>query len=197
MTSLTEGRLRFDFPDDWRVEKFDELGFYRGRFLKLSSGATACEKCDARLRCGACKADRPDGAKGVDFLAVDASGGVGWLIEVKDYCNTLRTDLLFLADEVAAKVRNTLACVVAMKRADDPRERDLAAATLRCDDYRVVLHLEEPPGTAARRRVHPANSRLANVQNKLQTRLAPVDRRAEAVGLSRPGGKAWSVTDIG
>ena len=58
MSRLTESELIFTFPDAWTVRKYDDTVAYQS----LSG----------------------HGLKGVDFIALDARGGL-WLIEVKNY----------------------------------------------------------------------------------------------------------------
>ena len=61
MPTVIEGNLSFQFPTDWRAEKFDESGFYRNQFQRV---------------CG--------GAKAVDILALGPDRSA-WFIEIKDF----------------------------------------------------------------------------------------------------------------
>ena len=91
MPSLQEGELTFDFPDeDSEVAKYDDWSFYRNQFQSV---------------CG--------GTKAIDLIFVEPQRT--WLIEVKDYRHHRRTKIAALADEVAAKVRDTLAGLAACR----------------------------------------------------------------------------------
>src|SRR5690554_4434345 len=87
-TTLTEQQLAFTFADGVEPSQYDEWAFYRNQFNAV---------------CG--------GTKAVDFVCLD--GDQLWLIEVKDYRRHRRTKLVDLGDEVAAKVRDTLAGLLA------------------------------------------------------------------------------------
>ena len=66
-------------------------------------------------------------------------------MEVKDYRSTRRTKLVDLADEIALKVRDSLAILAtASRNASDAEERDLARRALEMPHIRIVLHLEQP-----------------------------------------------------
>lgn len=118
-----EGKLAFNFPEDWQVGKYDEWRFYRNRF----------EKC-----CGGCKA--------VDFVAVSSRPRKTlWLVEVKDYNQYQRTKAVDLAEEIALKARDSLAGIAAAKfQADDTEEKSLAGKAMQSKKVRVALHLEQP-----------------------------------------------------
>ena len=102
MPTLQEGGLRFDFPDDESdVVRYDGSSFYRQQFQRV---------------CG--------GAKAVDFIVVEQERT--WLIEVKDYRRSPRTKTVDISDEVAAKVRDTLAGLAACRcNSGDAEERGL------------------------------------------------------------------------
>lgn len=101
MAVLIEGGLQFTFGSSCLAEKYDDWSFFRNQFQNTCSGA-----------------------KAVDFICV--SNGCCWLIEVKDYRQHPRTKPQELADEVAIKVRDTLAGLVAAKmNANNPSERYL------------------------------------------------------------------------
>src|SRR2546425_1163608 len=90
MPSITEGALTFQFPDGWQATKFDDWRFYRNQFQKVC------------------------GAKAIDMLVI-ASDHCMWVIEVKDYRVHPRTKTIALPDEVACKVRDSLAALVAAR----------------------------------------------------------------------------------
>ena len=91
MSKIIEGDLTFCFPDDWQVTKFDGWSFYRNQFQQV---------------CG--------GAKAIDILAL-APDYCLWLIEVKDYRQQRRAKTIELTDEIAYKVRDSLAALVAAR----------------------------------------------------------------------------------
>ena len=148
MTSLTEGRLTFDFPENTLVSQYDEWSFYRNQFGRSF-----------------------DKSKAVDFIYVD--GDQTWLIEVKDYRwdNTIMPSNL--ADVVADKVKDTLAGLVCAKyNANNADEKNLAIAALDTSKMRVVLHLESGPKANgfSSSAIDPADLLL-----KLKKRVKPLD----------------------
>ena len=88
MPTIAEGQLTFDFPDSWRASKFDEWSFYRNQFQQVCNGT-----------------------KAVDILAVEPRACF-WAIEAKDYRRHQRTKAINLADEIAEKVRDSVAALV-------------------------------------------------------------------------------------
>ena len=114
MTEITEEALTFTFPSSWQVSKADEWSFYRNQFAKRFDGVRlACKKCNAEVRCRECNTVKTIGTKAVDILAID-SESVAWLIEVKDYRRHQRTKAINLADEIAVKVRDSLAMFIVL-----------------------------------------------------------------------------------
>ena len=120
MTAITEGNLTFRFPDSCQASKYDDWSFYRNQFQPVASGS-----------------------KAIDIHCVE--GDDSWLIEVKDYRAYARAKAINIADELATKVRDTLAgLAVAAKNANETHERLHARQALRSRRWRVVLHLEQP-----------------------------------------------------
>ena len=168
MPSLTEGQLIFQFPDDWKATKLDDWSFYRNQFQSV---------------CG--------GAKAVDLVAVEPRTCF-WKIEVKDYRRHRRTKTIDLAEEVAVKVRDSLAALVAARaNANDRDERELAAAALRCRRLRVVLHLEQP---AKQSKLFPRAIDPAAVQQRLKQLIKAIDPHPLVLETGRLGEVAWTVT---
>ena len=168
MIEIEEGDLRFSFPDRCDAGKYDEWSFYRNQF-QFVAGAS----------------------KAVDMLCIDDDAA--WLIEVKDYRRHPRTKLVDLGDEVAAKVRDTLAGLAAASaNAHDDDERRLARRALAKRRRRVALHLE-PPKAASRLRPRPFN--VADVVSKLRSkRLKAVDAHPVVVNRDDPHpGIPWTV----
>jgi hypothetical protein len=168
MPSITEGTLTFQFPDDWQITKFDEWRFYRNQFQQV---------------CG--------GAKAIDVLAIAADRCV-WAIEIKDYRRYRRAKTIELTDEVACKVRDSLAALVAARvNANDAGEKQISSAALACNRIRVVLHLEQP---AKHSKLFPRAIDPAQVTQKLKQLLKAIDPHPQVVAIGRPGDVGWSVT---
>jgi hypothetical protein len=118
---LTEGALTFTFDAGAHASKYDDWAFYREQFQQR------------------CFKDN----KAVDLLC--ELNRSAWLIEVKDYRVNRRTKAMDLADEVAIKVRDTLAGLVAASvGASDRAERDFARRMVNARRMRVVCHIEQP-----------------------------------------------------
>lgn len=187
---IQEGRLRFRFPGDWNASKFDGWVFYRTQFLH--DFVAVCSECEGQLRCTACNRRVSEGASGVDILAV--ANGTCWLIEIKDYVQRPIASLEFLADAVAKKVKDTLAAlVIARHRATEREEREQARLALDCNQFRVVLHLEQPP---TRSRLHPCSTRQANVTEKLLQLVRCIDPAAAVVSMAVNHDFGWTVQAI-
>jgi hypothetical protein len=192
VTQITEDALTFTFPGGWTASKADDWSFYRNQFERYFDGIRlACKKCNAEVRCHKCKTAKTIGAKAVDILAID-SKPVAWLIEIKDYRQHRRTKAIDLADEVAVKVRDSLAMFsAASKNANQPSEKTAAAAVGSSSAIRVVLHLEQvqKPSKLFPRAINPAN-----VQQRLRRLIRFVDPHPLVVEKNAMGGAAWAVT---
>ena len=118
--TLEEGWLKFQFEETSVPWKYDDSSFHRNQFQSFAGGT-----------------------KGVDFPC--HTKGTLWLIEVKDYRVHERQKSQDLSEEVAEKVRDTLAGLVALRiNGNDLDERKRATAALKKKRLRVVLHLELP-----------------------------------------------------
>ncbi|MFS8065836.1 MAG: hypothetical protein ACMG6S_05625 [Byssovorax sp.] len=149
------------------MSKFDDWVFYRRQFSRMWNGI-----------------------KSIDLLAVDPDK-TAWFIEVKDYSEHARTKPSDLSGEVARKVFDTLAAMLAAKlNANDAEEVKMAAAVLGAKKLRVVLHLEQPRKHSAFR---PRAIDLVAVKQELQRLLKPIDPHADVVETNRMGTLAWSV----
>lgn len=154
MTQIIEGRLTFSFPQDVSVSKYDDWAFYRNQVNSAFGGA-----------------------KAVDIVCAD--DGLAWLIEVKDYRASRRTKAIDIGDEVAFKVRDTLAGLAAARcYANNPDEKGLARVLLRKPRIRVVLHLEQP---AKHSTLFPRAIDPSNVKMKLKQLLRCVDAHPAVV----------------
>ena len=165
MTELSEGRLVFRFGDACEVGKYDDWAFYRRRFQPIADSAA------------------------VDFVCVQ--GRDCWLIEVKDYSDHPRTKVIDLADEVARKVRDTLAGLAAARvNANEQNERRLAQRAFRSScRWRVVLHLELPAHPS---RLRPQPIDPASVLQKLRQTARAIDPHPKVADMHRPIGP-WTV----
>ena len=167
MSSITEGALTFQFPDDWLIAKFDAWSFYRNQFQQV---------------CG--------GAKAIDMFAI-ASDHCVWAIEVKDYRGHRRVKTIELTDEVACKVRDSLAALVAARiNANDQGEKQISSAALACNRIRVVLHLEQPTKHS---KLFPRAIDPAQVTQKLKQLLKAIDPHPQVVAIGCLRDVGWSV----
>lgn len=146
---ITEGAITFTFAAGAQACKYDTWAFYRNQFQK------------------GCFRDN----KAVDLLC--ELNHSAWLIEVKDYRVHPRTKAVDLADEVAIKIRDTLAGLVAASvRANDADERAFARRMLRTKRMRVVCHIEQP---ARASRLRPRVIEPDKLKLKLRTLLSAID----------------------
>ena len=147
MTKITEGDLTFSFPATCQASKYDDWAFYRNQFQPVA-----------------------DGCKAIDILCV--ANDISWLIEIKDYRRRPRTKAVDIADELAIKVRDTLAGLAsAAKAANDCIERLHAQESLaQKRRWRVVLHLEQPTTSSKLQsgRINPSTLSLKLRTKKLK-----------------------------
>ncbi|MCT8566612.1 hypothetical protein KZ381_10385, partial [Glaesserella parasuis] len=145
---IKEGDLTFIFNEFILVEKYDDLSFYRNQFNAFVNGT-----------------------KAVDIIVVDENDN--WMIEVKDYRQYQRTKTIPLADEIAIKVRDTLAGIVAMKlNANNQSEQQFAKQFLKKNKIKIVLHLEQKRSNS---RLFPQPIDPAELEQKLKKLLKADD----------------------
>lgn len=168
-TSIPEGALTFTFAAGTEACKYDAWSFYRNQFQQ------------------GCFTDN----KAVDLLCELHHSA--WLIEVKDYRAHPRTKAVDLADEVAIKVRDTLAGLVAASvGANDPDERAFARRMMRAQQMRVVCHIEQP---AKASRLRPRVIEPDKLKLKLRTRLKAIDAHPIVMNQSSTiATLPWAVT---
>lgn len=168
MTRIREGNILWDFKTGWSAVKYDEWAFYRNQFL-------SCADC---------------ANKAVDILAISNSPTELWLIESKDYRRNTRSKTIPLPVEVARKVRDTLAGLVATAFNGVDEEQAFARRALTAKTIRVVLHLEQTaqPTKLFRRPFDPLD-----VQQKIQQLLKAIDRHARVMDTESPWA-AWKAT---
>ena len=138
MTTISEGSLTFSFSDAHEAVKYDEWPFYRRCFQVIPH------------------------TKAMDIICVTSEAV--WLIEIKDYRKHNRKKQGTIEEEVAQKVRDTLAGLAAASA--DGGGRGLANMALSRHRWRVVLHIE---------RARKAMANTSTLQMKLQRYLKGVD----------------------
>ena len=165
MPVLSEGHLTFHFPSGDAAERVDDWAFYRQGFVSVP------------------------GTKSVDFVCVH--GDSCWLIEVKDYRFHSRTKTVSLCEEVACKVRDSLAMLAAARRnANNENEKNVAAQALASRTWRVALHLEQPPSPS---RARPTYFDPASVLMKLRGFVRRIDPHPVVASIDAPRGH-WHVS---
>ncbi len=154
---IREEALTFTFPANGMASKYDEWSHYRNQFQRV---------------CGASKA--------VDI--VFAEDGIAWLIEVKDFRQHARTKAIELPEEIAIKVRDTVAGLVSAKcAASDADEKRCARALVRANTIRVVCHLEQP---AKHSRLRPRAIEPDKLVLKLRTLIKAIDPHPFVVDMN-------------
>lgn len=149
ISPITEGSLTFTFQGNTpQSTKYDDWSFYRNQFNAAFGGT-----------------------KAVDIIFVENK--VCWLIEVKDYRTNARTKPIDLADEIALKVRDTLAGLLAASKKATGDEKVFANAVIKASEIKVVLHLEQP---VHKTRIRPTVIDIASVTQKLKKLLKPIGR---------------------
>jgi hypothetical protein len=164
-----EGRLKFVFSDELRVFRPGTSAYYTRHFQRF---------------CG--------GSKETDFTAWDESARTLWLIEVKDYSTSARTKTLDLFDEVAQKVRDTLALLASATANANPDKadtREFSRSCLPADRIRVVLHLELSARPS--NKLHPPLKLGADATQTLRMKLRCIDSHALVVSKDLPSKVPW------
>ena len=132
--------------------------------------------------------------KSVDIVSVKSNAS--WLIEIKDYRQHRRTKAIDIADDVALKLRDTLAkLTVAARNGNDIQEREHAQQALASQKWRVVLHLEQSP-TPRRLWKNPINP--AALLSKLSRILKAIDAHSLICNRNTPQQQIpWTVCTLG
>lgn len=156
MIQIQEGQLTFVFSDLVMACKYDDWSFYRNQFQN------------------GCYRDN----KAMDLLC--HSGSVAWMIEIKDYRCHHRTKAVDLADEIAIKVRDTLAGLAAAQtQANDRDEKLFAKKMLRATRLRVVCHIEQPAKSS---RLRPQVIEPDKLKDRLRRELKAIDPHPIVMG---------------
>lgn len=175
MIRLAEQQLEHTFGVDWTASKYDEWPFYQKHFQ------------------WSWVKDEP-GNKAVDFVAIDPEGHELWLIELKDYRVHRRNKKIPLPDEIALKVRDSLAGLFAAAKHDAHHGHAAEAQrSLQAKRIRVVLHLEQP---RKRSKLFPRPYSLADVQQKLKQRVRGIDPHPVVTEIGAPHALPWSFRSI-
>ena len=166
-TVVHEGALTLRFPAPWPVFKYDETPFYVKHAQLLAE------------------------SKAVDVIAHEPSANVLWLIELKDYRAQRRLKSLDLFDEIATKVRDTVAGIALAQRRGGDTFCEFAR-TLRLDtSLRVALHLEQPSKAS---KLYPAVTDRSNHRIKLRQKVRLVDPHPLVCEIrAMPAGLGWTV----
>ena len=173
--NLDEDKLKFTFTENCQASKYDEWSFYKNQFQSIGCNKEIIKEFikshqnnehNKQLEkvCG--------GSKAIDIICI--SKKILWLIEVKDYRVNRRTKPIDIGDEIAIKVRDTLAGLVAAKNnANNQDEKQFAILVLRnSTSIRIVLHLEQPTKHS---KLFPRVINPANIKMKLKKRLKAID----------------------
>ncbi len=168
MTVLKEKALTFTFDPSAQATKYDEWSFYRHQFKDR------------------CSRDN----KAVDLMC--HRGQTAWVIEVKDYRQHPRTKAIELADEIALKVRDSLAGLVAAQvQANAADERRFARGMLGAGRIRVVCHIEQP---AQSTRLRPRAIEPDKLWDRLRRLVKAIDPHPLVVDRSSvPAHLPWTV----
>ena len=166
MTTITEKRLTFAFPEDYHVTKYDEWEHYKifQNSCNLRNKIDTNEKGKNGINQSI---DDDNGSSGVDIIALHES--TLWLIEIKDYyrlglepnAQSIDEKLSDLPYLIARKIRDSLAGLVSAKfKAEKQEEKDFSRLALNCNEIKIVLHIEMP---SIRSKLYPSSSDLANL----------------------------------
>lgn len=150
MTTITEKRLTFAFPEDYYVTKYDEWEYYKifQNSCNLRNKIDTNEKGKNGINQSV---DDDNGSSGVDIIALHES--TLWLIEIKDYyrlglepnAQSIDEKLSDLPYLIARKIRDSLAGLVSAKfKAAKQEEKDFSRLALDCNEIKIVLHIEMP-----------------------------------------------------
>lgn len=162
-----EGRIRFDFPESWRVCRPEKTSYHKRHFQNFAGGC-----------------------KETDFVLFDPASSTLWLLEVKDYRTNPRTKPMDLCAEVALKSRDVLALLLAGAVSDDQANQGIGAfirGTGLPVSIRVALHLELP---RQRSKLFPGVKDAADQQMRLRQAIRCVDPHA-LVCSTRFGSVPW------
>lgn len=168
---VVDESLDFTFSQGQIALQLDETTYYLKKFQKI-----------------------PPGTKCVDIAAYEVSTQSLWLVEVKDYSRHRRQKDITLSDEVAIKVRDSLALIFAgSTMAGVPEERLFFQELLTSKKIRIACHCELPSVPS---RLFGSPIDLTDLQDKLRQCLRSIDYRVLAVNTRFPGTVPWQVKRV-
>lgn len=172
MPTIDEGHLRFCFPDDWLVEKYDDTSFYRNQFIRCH-----------------------DGIKAVDIVAFNPQDRKLFLIEIKDYRFGENTIIPSdLPNAVCCKITMTLAGIFAASlNANDSDERANAGEFLKCCTMQTVLHIEA--NDSPHQLGFKKSNLFQNIKDKLKQKIKSVDPHPKVANQNMMP-FCWTVANI-
>lgn len=178
-TRITEGRLAFDFDDDWTALKYDDSGCYRNGIERLKGTLV----------------DRRGSVEKSSTKALDVAAcknGTLLFIEIKDFRGHRIENKYRVGDnlalEVALKVRDSIAGIAGCFCTGRNNEVAAIRKTLggSATDVHVILWLEEdsrfPSATACNRH----KGRQSALSKKLKQRCAWLTTKALVASLRNP-----------
>jgi hypothetical protein len=118
------------------------------------------------------------GCKEMDFILFEPVNRVLWLLEVKDYTTDRRVKAQCVFEEIAEKVHDSLALLLAGSVRDDPSHCGVRSFMDVCaipNEIKVVLHLEQPSKPS---KMFPGVKIDADATQKLRAKVRAVDPRA-------------------
>lgn len=127
----------------------------------------------------------------MDFIGWEPNERTLWLLEVKDYTTNRREKSLNIDDEIATKVRDTLAFLLgasAMAAPDSAKTDAFATSCLPPKKIRVVLHLEQPCKPS---KLFPRIKNIADMTQLLRRKLRCIDAHPKVVSLIHPATLPW------
>lgn len=156
-----EDRIRLEFPDGWKVLRPAKGAYYKRHFQTFAGGC-----------------------KEMDFILFEPVSRVLWLLEVKDYKTNRRVKPQCVFEEIAEKVRDSLALLLASSVRDDPSICGVRSFMDVCaipNEIKVVLHLEQPSKPS---KMFPGVKIDADATQKLRAKVRAVDPRARVSSTS-------------
>jgi identified by metaGeneAnnotator len=163
--SIKEGELEFIFSEDVFPTKYDGWVHYRKQFKDK------------------CYKDN----KAVDFIVYNSDKA--WFCEIKDFRqNDRNKEKIPLCDEIALKVRDTLAGLVSAKlRANNTEEKNFAKEVLTRSTINIILHIEQPNNSPY--------YNLSDLKDKLRQLLKAIDPHVKVMNRTHSFPNIpWSVT---
>jgi hypothetical protein len=170
--TFQEGRIRFEFPDGWTVLRPEKASYYTRHFQKMAGGC-----------------------KEMDFVLFEPANRVLWLLEAKDYTTERRTKEQCIFEEVAVKIRDSLALLLAGSVRDDSSNCGVGSFMVVSaipHEIKVVLHLEQPSKPS---KLFPGVKIDADATQILRSKVRAIDphaRVSSTVSTNLPWQSRWN-----